>query len=88
MHTVYFLGFGADCDMCDLGSLLVFPIINEGVRVRVSQPSIYNSCQFFIQICSKCPYRTNQQELYIEGWLALALTPSIIIMHLPPFSNY
>ena len=30
----------------------------------------------FLQICS---YRTNRQELYIEGWLTLALTPSISI---------
>ena len=49
------------------------------VRVRVGQPSIYNSCRFsFKYVLYKCPYRTNRQEFYIEGWLTLALTPSII----------
>ena len=49
----------------------------EGVRARVSQPSIYNS----LPVCSTRTFRTywkeNRQELYIEGWPTLTLTPSI-----------
>ena len=51
--------------------------IIEGVRARVSQPSIY------VQLLPVCSIRTylkeNRQELYIEGWPTLTLTPSIIL---------
>ena len=50
----------------------------QGVRARVSQPSIYNS----LPVCSIRTFRTylkeNRQELYIEGWPTLTLTPSIV----------
>ena len=48
--------------------------LNEGVRVRVSQPSIYNSCRFSFKYVL-----IERQELYIEGWITLTLTPSLMI---------
>ena len=62
------------------GYYYIFRIIIEGVRARVSQPLIYNSCRFsFKYVLNVLIYRTNRQELYIEGWLTLALTPPIIM---------
>ena len=40
----------------------------EGVRARVSQPSIYNS----LPVCFIRTFKENRQELYIEGWPTLS----------------
>ena len=68
------------CRTVDLFSAYICCLI-EGVRARVSQPSFYNS----LPVSSIRTFRTylkeNQQELYIEGWPTLTLTPSIRLTH-------
>ena len=59
----------------------VLPTVSsiEGVRARVSQPINIK----LLPVCSIRTFRThlneNWQELYIEGWPTLTLTPSITL---------